>query len=335
MAAPAHKNVSFARSLLTRAEKETLAVAIHTRRQELQADLNRKRAVLDRLDERLKEMDELAMHGGGGGVLGEGPREDDPESDDGEDILGRIMAARRLPASTDHAGRPDTEPADKTDADLDDACCPGQKDDVGGDSAPEPAAPPTPQARAKDSPGSPGTQTSPTLRPRRPGATQPASDAAVSTSNSVSTSAVRKAGLAAATSTSTPTALFGDRTAERDSKALAGGAGLTSATTEAILDHHRAAQEALQTDMLRLAQGLKAASEAMSMSLLEDRELVERAGEGLGKTEKSMEAATQRMGTLRWLIEGEGWFGRMRLYAMVYGLMVALVLLVFALPKLR
>jgi hypothetical protein len=41
------------------------------------------------------------------------------------------------------------------------------------------------------------------------------------------------------------------------------------------------------------------------------------------------------MGMLQRMTEGEGWWGRMKLYAFVYGLMVVLVLVVFVLPKLR
>jgi len=35
------------------------------------------------------------------------------------------------------------------------------------------------------------------------------------------------------------------------------------------------------------------------------------------------------------MTEGKGWWGRMILYAWVYGLMLSLVLLVFVMPKLR
>jgi hypothetical protein len=76
-------------------------------------------------------------------------------------------------------------------------------------------------------------------------------------------------------------------------------------------------------------------SHAFTATLEEDKEVVERAGQGMNKTGEKMDAVTQRMGTLQRMTEGEGWWGRMRLYAQVYGLMVILVLLVFVLPKLR
>lgn len=48
-----------------------------------------------------------------------------------------------------------------------------------------------------------------------------------------------------------------------------------------------------------------------------------------------MEAVTRRAGVLRRMAEGEGWWGRLRLYVLVYGLMVVCVLVVGVGPKLR
>ena len=123
-------------------------------------------------------------------------------------------------------------------------------------------------------------------------------------------------------------ALFGDRGAT--TTALS-----TTATTEAILDHQRAEHDLLSESILKLATDLKKSSQAFSSSLEEDAEVVARAGEGMNKTGESMDAVTKRMGTLQKMTEGEGWWGRMRLYVQVYGLMLILVLVVFVLPKLR
>ena len=84
-----------------------------------------------------------------------------------------------------------------------------------------------------------------------------------------------------------------------------------------------------------MAGALKASSHKFSDTLEADKEVLGRAGEGIEKTEQSMEAARGRMGTLRKMTEGKGWWGRDILYAWVYGLMVTLVLLVFVFPKLR
>ena len=84
-----------------------------------------------------------------------------------------------------------------------------------------------------------------------------------------------------------------------------------------------------------MAGALKASSKKFSTSLEADKELMNRAGDGINKTERGMEATRGRMGTLRKITEGKGWLGRMMLYAWVYGLMLGLVLMVFVLPKLR
>jgi len=57
--------------------------------------------------------------------------------------------------------------------------------------------------------------------------------------------------------------------------------------------------------------------------------------EGLDRNELGLEAASRKMGHLRALSEGKGWWGRMQLYAYIAGLWVFLILLVFAGPKLR
>ncbi|XWW93538.1 hypothetical protein V2A60_001471 [Cordyceps javanica] len=110
---------------------------------------------------------------------------------------------------------------------------------------------------------------------------------------------------------------------------------MSTATAEAILDQQRAEQDALSESILKMAGALKASSHKFSSTLEADKEAVSRAGEGMSKTEQSMEAARGRMGTLRKMTEGKGWWGRMILYAWVYGLMLVLVLIVFVFPKLR
>jgi hypothetical protein len=48
-----------------------------------------------------------------------------------------------------------------------------------------------------------------------------------------------------------------------------------------------------------------------------------------------MEAAGKRMGLLKRMSEGKGWWGRIMLYAWIGGLWVVAILLVFVGPKLR
>ncbi|KAL7910048.1 hypothetical protein GGI35DRAFT_447712 [Trichoderma velutinum] len=109
----------------------------------------------------------------------------------------------------------------------------------------------------------------------------------------------------------------------------------TTATTEAILDQQRVEQDAISDSILKMASALKESSKSFSATLEEDKNLLDAAGSSMEKSGQSMEAAQGRMGSLRRMTEGKGWWGRMVLYAWIYGLMVSLVLLVFVFPKLR
>ncbi|GFP57290.1 vesicle transport protein USE1 [Trichoderma asperellum] len=109
----------------------------------------------------------------------------------------------------------------------------------------------------------------------------------------------------------------------------------STATAEAILDQQRAEQDAISNSILDLASKLKESSKSFSATLEEDKNLLSTAGASMEKSELSMEAAQGRMGSLKKMTEGKGWWGRMMLYAWVYGLMVALILFVFVFPKLR
>ncbi|QPH12533.1 hypothetical protein C2857_004734 [Epichloe festucae Fl1] len=128
--------------------------------------------------------------------------------------------------------------------------------------------------------------------------------------------------------TSARAALFASRHRPAESQT-------STATAEAILDQQRAEQDSLSESILRMASALKASSQKFSSTLDADKNVVEKAGEGISKTEQSMETARGRMGTLRRMTEGKGWWGRMMLFAWVYGLMVGLLLVVFVMPKLR
>lgn len=109
----------------------------------------------------------------------------------------------------------------------------------------------------------------------------------------------------------------------------------STATAEALLDRQRSEQEALSESILQMAGALKSSSQRFSDTLEADKDVVGRASEGMDKTEQSMEAARGRMGTLKRMTEGKGYFGRLKLYAMVYGLMLVCFFVVFFMPKLR
>ncbi|KAK2072473.1 hypothetical protein P8C59_006825 [Phyllachora maydis] len=201
--AKASNNIGVAQSLLAKLGQDALSIKVHTRRQELQADLTRKRTVLEQLTERMRDLEELA--------LAEDEDEEMSYDDDDDDDNNNIPVAQ---ATGEGAG--------------------------------------------------PGT-----------------------------------------------------------------GHGRQYGR------FLRAEQEELYESLARMASNLKASSKAFATTLEEDKDVINRAAEGLNKNEQGLDAASRRMGTLRRMTEGKGWWGRMLLYAWVYGLMVVLVLVVFVMPKLR
>jgi hypothetical protein len=107
------------------------------------------------------------------------------------------------------------------------------------------------------------------------------------------------------------------------------------AQTEALLSHDRNEQENLTESLLEMAKQLKAQSVHFSNTLDSDKGVVDRAVSGLDKNQINMDAASQRMGTLRRMTEGKGWWDRMKLYAMIGGLWLIAFLIVFVGPKIR
>ncbi|KAF2658622.1 DUF1771-domain-containing protein [Lophiostoma macrostomum CBS 122681] len=107
-------------------------------------------------------------------------------------------------------------------------------------------------------------------------------------------------------------------------------AGVPSADhSEALLEHNRKEQENLTTSLLEMAKQLKQQSIHFGSTLENDKGILDRAVENLDKSSLGMEAAGQRMGTLRRMTEGKGWWARMKLYALIFGLWVAAFLIVF------
>jgi len=109
----------------------------------------------------------------------------------------------------------------------------------------------------------------------------------------------------------------------------------TLPTKESALSASRLEQEDLTTALLSLASQLKASSQSFQATLENEKSILDRAVTGIDKTSSTMEAAGQRMGMLRRMTEGKGWWGRMMLYAWIFGLWVVAVLIVFVGPKLR
>ncbi|KAF2269849.1 hypothetical protein CC78DRAFT_529013 [Lojkania enalia] len=107
------------------------------------------------------------------------------------------------------------------------------------------------------------------------------------------------------------------------------------AKTESLLSHNRAEQEALTTSLLDMAKQLKQQSLQFGSALQADKGILNQAVESLDKSTTGMDAAGQRMGTLRRMTEGKGWWDRMKLYALIFGLWVIAFLIVFVGPKIR
>lgn len=105
--------------------------------------------------------------------------------------------------------------------------------------------------------------------------------------------------------------------------------------TEALLSHHSNEQEELTASLLAMAKALKESSQNFQLSLEEEKDIVERAGEGLDRNASGLEAASRRIGYLRQMSEGKGWWGRMMLYAWIFGLMMLAFFIVAFMPKLR
>lgn len=292
------QNIDYARTLLTRMEQDAFGIKVLARKQETQADLNRKRDLLDNLTYRLEEVEEFSAH----------TADDEDTSSEGDDYLNEIIMIPRASIDSRSTDIPtqgtgdDDEIRDEQMGSAQQTRSPGQ----GGRGQP---------VKTLDEflSEKPDVFTSQNLRPR---GKQPASSDPEKQAPHMDT---------AQTSGATRSLLFGDHTK-----------GVSEvATSEAILDHQRKEQEIVTEDLLRMASQLKLSSQKFGEALQEDTEILSRAGEGLSKNELSLEAAARRMGAITKMTEGKGWYGRIMLYAWIYGLMVGLVLLVFVLPKLR
>ena len=253
--------------------------------------------------------------------MAEDQNEDD-DSSEGEDLIGDMIPT---PSESTNSVAADS----RFDDDFEDSSQPAESHndhDLSFSTESVPAPPtPTSQSQLSESQGDTHsfqeqqpTQTYNTLRSRSTAQSSvPTLTATSSSSSSSSAHATARA------------ALFANRRKPTTTPET------STATTEAILDSQRQEQDALSGSILKMAGALKSSSQKFSTTLDADKDLVGRAGEGMSKTERGMEAARGRMGTLRRMTEGKGWWGRMILYAWVYGLMLALVLLVFVMPKLR
>ncbi|KAJ9194766.1 hypothetical protein DTO166G4_304 [Paecilomyces variotii] len=105
--------------------------------------------------------------------------------------------------------------------------------------------------------------------------------------------------------------------------------------TESALDAHAHEQESLTDSLLSLATQLRESSQSFQTSLEAEKSVLSRAVEGLDRNITGMDAAGRRMGLLRRMSEGKGWWGRVLMYVWIFGLWLVAVGIVFLGPKLR
>lgn len=109
----------------------------------------------------------------------------------------------------------------------------------------------------------------------------------------------------------------------------------TTTTPQAALSQNEAEQDSLTTSLLALATQLKISTQNLHTSLESEKSIIARAAEGLDRSTAGMEAAGKRMGAVRRMAEGKGWWGRMLMYAWIFALWFVALLIVFVGPKLR
>jgi len=309
-------DIDAARTALIRIEQDGYPAKTHARRHDGQHDLGRQRELIEHLLERVQDLEDAA-------AAADNDDADDDDSSDGEDILADIIQTPSESMDSRSTGGIPADEAADDDAEAQNPSRTRSRPPVPpGDQSrkPEPSttiAPPSANG-ALSAPPARTTTTSNTLRsrgkPPHPSPEKQAAGAEKDKDEAIGQTTARQL-------------LFGDRSPGEPASAAAG--------EEALLDRHQAEQEALTEDMLRLARALKARTLETGQQLEEDGRVLGRVGQGLDTTDAGMAAAGKRMSSLARMAEGKGWWGRMMLFAMVWGMMVLLVLLFVLLPKLR
>ncbi|KAF3480077.1 uncharacterized protein GIQ15_05424 [Arthroderma uncinatum] len=105
--------------------------------------------------------------------------------------------------------------------------------------------------------------------------------------------------------------------------------------SETSLSIDRQEQESLTDSLLTLAAQLKTSTHTFHTTLESEKSVLDRAVEGLDKNTSGLESAGQRMGMLRRMSEGRGWWGRMLMYLWIFGLWFVAIMIVYVGPKLR
>jgi hypothetical protein len=104
---------------------------------------------------------------------------------------------------------------------------------------------------------------------------------------------------------------------------------------ERALEADRKTQEGIKDDLYELAKQLRLSATGIGSQISSEKGILERATSALDISTSGLESAGKRLGSIRRLSEGRGWFGRMLLHAYIAGLWLLAFLIVFLLPKLR
>ncbi|CAP92294.1 hypothetical protein E8E15_003112 [Penicillium rubens] len=166
------------------------------------------------------------------------------------------------------------------------------------------------------------------------------SEAQQTTTSSTTTTTTTPSPTPSSTNPPTPPTLRNRHTAHPPPPSTEKAAATGSKTnklvgTETELSTHRMEQEDLTSSLLTLASQLKSSSQSFQSTLEGEKSALDRAVSGIDRTSSTMEAAGKRMGMLRKMTEGKGLWGRMMLYAWIFGLWVVAILIVYVGPKLR
>ncbi|KAF7511818.1 hypothetical protein GJ744_003549 [Endocarpon pusillum] len=125
-------------------------------------------------------------------------------------------------------------------------------------------------------------------------------------------------------------------TATATATATATGSSIDPDAEKTLLHTDRLAQSSLTDSLLTLARQLKAQSESLNTTLhTTDKSYLDRALAGLDSNVSGLESASRKMGLLKRMSEGQGWWGRIMLYLWIWALWALALLLVFVGPKFR
>ncbi|KAJ5091534.1 hypothetical protein NUU61_006404 [Penicillium alfredii] len=298
------KNVEYARTLLTQLERSLPQLKPLDRKHEAQTEIARDRQLLKRMQSLLEEADSRGAE----------PELDDEDEDDGDGEW-RELLARPIAKEKVMSGSPTTQQDQKSRAHI--------GDDIKGSEA----------SGTRDVDTTASTTTTTTTPSTTTTTTTPTATATATSTATTTSSTLRNRHTPHDQPTPNPTATTTATGSNTSSTPHEPNTKLGS--TEQALSTQRLEQEDLTSSLLSLASQLKASSHSFQSTLDGEKSVLDRAVHGIDRTSATMEAAGQRMGMLRRMTEGKGWWGRMMLYGWIFGLWVVAVLIVFLGPKLR